>query len=733
MNKNFEEEQEYLKETIRRFDEMIEEIGLRLEALPRMYYNNPLLLESLLNTYRNRLELIKKTINKPYFARIDFHEQATDKLYECYIGKVGISDEDNNLVTVDWRAPIAAMYYDSNLGEASYIAPEGKVEGELVTKRQYDIENRNLQSFQDVDTVSNDDLLKPYLGVNADNRLKNIVSTIQHEQNMIIRRDLAESIIVQGVAGSGKTTVALHRIAYLEYNHIDKINSDQYLVIGPNRFFVNYISNVLPDLDVNDVPQLTYEEIVQSLLQENFNLQNDQDKLKVSIMNPEGLAFSSLRVSMDFKEMIDAFLESFIKSIIPLDDLTVKGYTILPQSLIDKVYNEVNGKQLSYHILARKIERSCLLLEKYIEEHQEELSSHLHDQFRQKIAGMTKEEVDAERKNYQASAKEVNNHCHQSLKKYFSLGRPKVLPLYTKFLTQLEPTLSSLDMKAKEEYTKTIRNIKRKQVDYEDLPALMYLYYRIYGTKEYNKYRHVVIDEAQDLGEFSFYALKRLLPNATFSIFGDLAQSIYQYRGIKDWSSVIENIFNGQCELMYLAKSYRTTTEIMQSANNITRYLNLQEAEPVIRHGVEVQYQSTSENPKEYIVKGLHHYLEKDYSSIAVICKDEEETKKVSEALKTTGLPITSITDKDTEYKGGICCLSSYLAKGLEFDGVIIADASIAKYDSSKEIDMKLLYVAMTRSLHELTILYQGEITKPLENEVKKKQNSNGNFQKVKK
>ena len=241
MEKNFVQEKEYLASTLEKIEELIEETELKLKAIPRMYSHNPYLVSSLMSQYTNKLEMLKKVKNKPYFARINFKSDSDQKIQECYIGKVGIFDENNKPITIDWRAPISSIYYDSNIGSASYEAPDGTITGDLLVKRQYDIENRTLNGYQDVDTVANDEMLKPYLGASADNRLKNIVSTIQSEQNEIIREKLLKNLIIQGVAGSGKTTVALHRIAYLVYNNRDKVKPEQYLVIGPNKFFVNYI------------------------------------------------------------------------------------------------------------------------------------------------------------------------------------------------------------------------------------------------------------------------------------------------------------------------------------------------------------------------------------------------------------------------------------------------------------------------------------------------------------
>ena len=305
----FLKEKEILQEIIEKYKDIMEYYGLRIEAIPKIYMNNELMIKNAIEMYSEKLRLMEKSIDKPYFARLDFARDGETKLEKLYIGKVGVMDEDNNNIVIDWRAPVSSMYYDSNIGRASYIAPEGTCTGELMLKRQYDIENRELKSYQDVDTVSNDELLKPYLNASADNRLKNIVSTIQHEQNSIIREPISKNIIIQGVAGSGKTTVALHRIAYLVYNYRESIKPNQYLVIGPNKFFVNYISGVLPDLDVENVKQLTYEELCSEFLNEEISLINEDKKIALSILNEDTLKYEKFKVSMEMKNALDKFIQ----------------------------------------------------------------------------------------------------------------------------------------------------------------------------------------------------------------------------------------------------------------------------------------------------------------------------------------------------------------------------------------------------------------------------------------
>ena len=715
MNKNKKEEEQYLKLTLKKVQEQIKDSFLKLERIPKMYKNERLI-ENLTKQYSDKVIFLEKTKDKPYFARIDFKNDEDSKEEELYIGKTNITDENNNLITIDWRSPIATLYYDSNIGKVSYSAPKGTIKGELLLKRQYEINNKKLISFQDVDTVSNDEFLKPYLGVNADNRLKNIIATIQSEQNEIIREQLHKNIIIQGVAGSGKTTVALHRIAYLVYNNIDNIKPEDYLVIGPNKFFVNYISGVLPDLDVNNVSQLTYQEIVKELIKEKFNLISDEQTLTKAINNYNQLFYQKYKNSFAIKEVVDNYLLDYYKRILPTEDFVIKGYNIVPNSIITNTYNNIKKNSLKdYEVLSQKIDKVSLLISKYINDNKDKIFLKIHNDLFNKTANLPREEMEKERKNFNLVEKEIKNNCAKSLKKYFSQTKPKILKLYIDFLENINKYISPLEyQKIEGDIKKNINNIKKKRIEFEDLGIILYLYYRIYGSSHYKNYRHTVIDEAQDFGELNFLALIKLMPQSTFSIFGDIAQEIYQYRSIDSWQKLQQNIFNNNCDIKYLRKSYRTTAEIMENANNITKYLNLTTAEPVIRHGTKVKYIKTFHNITNDIIRIIDDYKKNNYKSIAIITKDEEEAISIYNSLKKNNVDITKITNFDTYYQGGVCIITSYLSKGLEFDGVIITNASSKKYNKNSIIDMKLLYVAMTRALHRLNILYTDELTYPL-------------------
>ena len=680
--KEFKKEEEKLNHILIKYDEVMKYYKNRINSIFTTYANNQTMIENLTEIYLEKIRLMEKSLNKPYFARLDFKRDGESDIEELYIGKVGVIDEKNNNIIIDWRAPVSSMYYDSNIGDASYKAPEGTCTGKLLLKRQYEIENKQLKSYQDVDTVSNDELLKPYLEASVDNRLKNIVSTIQHEQNRIIREPVNKNLIIQGVAGSGKTTVALHRIAYLVYNNRENIKPEQYLIIGPNKFFVNYISGVLPDLDVEDVKQLTYDELCSEILQENITLIDEDIKLLKSIKNEKELTYQKIKVSMQFKKALDKYIKEIKESTIPIYGVRINEKEIISNEFIKQIYNSFEELD-EYDNIKTRLMRTNLFFEKYIDENIEQYREY--------------------------SEKELK----KALKNYFNKLIPKIPKIYQNFLSNLDKYLE-ISEDIKEQVKINIINLKNKKFEFEDLSSLIYLKAKINGIDEYGKYKQIVIDEAQDYGEFTFFALKFILKNATFSIFGDLAQSIYQYRSIENWESVLNNTFRNQGDIQYLLKSYRTTTEIMDSANNITKYIKLNTAKPVIRHGKKVSFIKYKEKNEQIslIKRILEQYKTQNYKTIAIICKNEEEAQELYIKLEMND--IKNITLNDTEYNGGICIITSYLAKGLEFDGVIISNSGEEEYNSNKIIDMKLLYVAMTRPLHELTILYKNDITKPL-------------------
>lgn len=698
--KDIQLEQYNLKNTIIKYNEFLDDCNLKLNNLKNIYKNNyDQLLEEKFRL-QNKIIITQKTIQKPYFARIDFKTNNEKDI--CYIGKVGLQDFDNNIITVDWRAPISSLYYDSNVGSCSYIAPKGVVNGELLLKRQYNIEDGILNSYNDVDTVVDDELLKPYLNVNCESRLKNIVSSIQEEQNKIIRESIYKNIVVQGVAGSGKTTVALHRIAYLVYNNKEIINPNQYMVLGPNKFFVNYISNILPDLDVNDVKQFDFKDLVIDYLKEDINIIDTPDNQS-----------TYYKTSFNYKKLLDKFIIDLDKKVVPNDNLKIYDFDIMSSDHINRIYSSLNNNLN----IKEKIEKTILIVEKEIETNNQLLVLKA-NRFIDKLFIFEKsvEKQNQLKKQRELIKKEINSNCHNILKKYFNVINKKTIEIYGDFLNNID---KYEDNKIILNYLKIdLKKLKLKQIEFEDLSSLLYLKYKINSNETYNKYKHVVIDESQDYNEFVFYTLKKIMKNSTFSIFGDLAQSIYPYRSIEDWNIINSKIMN--TSILKLSKSYRTTIEIMTEANKINKYLLLDEAIPVIRHGLEVKY--INNTSYEFILDKLIE-LKKIHKTIAVISKNEIDKDNIYDYLKNK-IDITNINKNDLKYNGGICTITSSLSKGLEFDVVIINGIDEIYFNSKDKNDMKLLYVSMTRPLHELFLLYKNNITKPLEEVINESPNN---------
>ncbi len=711
----FKEEQETLKEKIVQYKKCIEDTRLLRDSLPGLYHSQPMLLAELSAQTNNHLFHLERGVGKPYFARIDFEEDGFEKTAQCYIGKIGVVDENQETVTVDWRAPVATLYYDSNPGKVSYQAPGGTISGELLLKRQLEIENGILLSVNDVETVTNDDLLKPYLSAGSDNRLKNIVASIQGEQNRIIREQIDRNLIVQGAAGSGKTTVALHRIAYLVYNHRDTIKSGQYMVIGPNRFFISYISSILPDLDVDSVPEHTFETLCQGYIGEAFSLTDISGRLTEVVNGTYRSGVDRFKTTLRYRDALAAFMDRFDQNVVPDKDFVIRGFRILSCDMIKDIYAKVDFS-LNSTVQAR-VSQCILYLSSYIDHRRETIKERLNEHFRLLLLkGCDASELDKQKKDRAAILKELENGCRQSLKKHFSITETKILKLYELFLHSCEKDLPDDFPEKNKLKTDTLAGLRKSKLDFTDLPALMYLKLRMKGSDRYEFFRHTVIDEAQDFGEFHFYVLRSLLSQSTFTIVGDLAQSIYSYRSIESWESVREQAFDSKADMIEMRKSYRTTVEIMTAANKVSSLLGLAEALPVIRHGSPVRYTrcATSQQP-DLICRLVKEYTKQGFKTIAVICKTAQRSTDMNLALRQRGIEAENVTSDTEGYQGGVCTITGYLSKGLEFDAVIICDVSEPVYASASKVDMHLLYVSMTRPLHSLDILYEGELTKALQ------------------
>lgn len=720
-NKEFEQEKQKLEQTITIIKQILQDENLDLKNLYNDFVRDREELWRIADRKKLHIRNLEVAQDKPYFARIDFVSDEDGKTSTIYIGKNGVM-KDTNIIVTDWRAPISSLYYDTEVGKCGYEAPYGRINGEMLLKRQYEIENGKLLEYFDVDLVSNDALLQKYLNDNNDARLKSIVSTIQKEQNEVIRKNLSDNIIIQGVAGSGKTTVALHRIAYLVYNYINSIKQNQYLVIGPNPVFLKYIKSVLPELDVDGVEQCTYEMFAKKYIDEDININPSNKKVALNISGKNKNDIDKFKCSMKYKNMLDNFLNLYFYSITS-KPLMLGDFNVLSSNEIARAFKETENTYVGN--LSNRIELTIDKLCRLIEDKQGEIISKYGEySFELFKTATSEEEKNKMRSMFSKDRIEISRCCRSLLRKYFNKSKVNATKLYKLFLS----TISDFDIYnypyLNELKKETTKNIKKNNYDFEDLAALIYIKKVISPDKDYERIKHVVIDEAQDLGEFNFYSLKSTLPSATFSIFGDLAQSIYDYRGINSWEEVNNLVFKNNGNIINFNKSYRTTAEIMNVADDVAETIGLSRSDLVVRHGKEVLISKIEEEKSipEYIAKKIIEYKEKGYKTIAVISKTDLLSNYINDDLSDLGINIPNVTLNDdlSDERFRICTISNGLAKGLEFDAVIINNANENMYSSFNQLDMKLLYVAITRALHELDIVYSGEVSKPLKKYAKK-------------
>lgn len=714
-------EKEKLNRTIALIKELLETEQEDLDKLFKDFLGTREELWRVADSKKIHISNLEKSLDRPYFARIDFTSDEDGKTSTIYIGKNGVM-KNTDIVVTDWRAPISSLYYNAEVGRCSFEAPESTISGDMLLKRQYEIEHGELLDYFDVDLVSNDSLLQKYLNSNNDARLKSIVSTIQKEQNEVIRKKLFNNLIVQGVAGSGKTTVALHRIAYLVYNYLKSIKQNQYLVIGPNPVFLKYIKSVLPELDVAGVEQCTFEQFAQNYINEEININSSDKKVNASISEKKSNDNDKFKCSMKYKTMLDSFLSNFFEGL-TINDLKLGDFCVLNSESIRKVFTDTNNTYNS--TLSNRIEMTIERLCRYIEDNNgtisSEFSTYSFETFKQ---ATTDEERIKLRDRFAKDREEINKNCRSSLRKYFSKAKVTSTKLYKLFINSLTDfnIYNYKDINALKK--ETLANIKNGNYDFEDLSALMYIKQCISPDKDFERFKHVVIDEAQDLGEFNFFILKKSLPKATFSIFGDLAQSIYDYRGIENWETVNDVMFGDEGQIINFNKSYRTTSEIMSVADEVSSSIGLGKSDLVVRHGDPVNIIGTESNQDipDIIAQKILEYKEKGYKTIAVISKTNLLSNYINDDLAERGIriPNVSINDDLSDDRFNVCTISNQLAKGLEFDAVIINNAGENVYSSESSLDMKLLYVAITRALHELEIVYAGELSRPLQSIAKK-------------
>ena len=629
----------------------------------------------------HKILLLEKMIKSPYFARIDFKFDDEDEFEKIYIGRSSLRKNSyQEMYVYDWRSPIASVFYRFMTGEAFYDAPCGRVTGELNLKRQYEIKNGILEYFFDSDVQIVDEFLRQLLSQNTTAKMKAIVETIQHEQDVVIRDMENDLLMVQGVAGSGKTSIALHRAAYLMYQGLQtKLSANNIMIISPNSIFEQYISNVLPELGEDNVISSVFEDILSELLN-GRKIQSRNDFLENLIVNSKYKEISrnsiEFKTSSFFREILDQFLIDIPRQWIEFEDVYYEGKCV------------VSGQILKDKILGRPETPLGIKLEQ------------LEDYILEQIFGTGKGR----------GHKEEKNLIKQEIQKFIKID---IVELYkilfsneAYFYSLLQNSNPSQNIKNIWKYTK--ENLEADSLYYDDAIAIAYLYLKIYGTNKYKNIKQVVIDEAQDYYPLQYEIFNLLFSNAKFSILGDMKQTLAKKEDISFYEQIQKILNKKKSSLIMLDKSFRCTNEILNFSLKFIEQSS--QIKSFNRNGdsPKVYIADNSEIFIDEIVKEIKLCQEKGFQSICLICKTEKNSTYLFNKIKHK-LDIQLIKNGSVSDLQGVFILPVYMSKGLEFDTVLICDADSQNYHD--EDDKNLLYVACTRALHKLSLFCENEVS----------------------
>ena len=629
----------------------------------------------------HKILLLEKMIKSPYFARIDFKFDDEDEFEKIYIGRSSLRKNSyQEMYVYDWRSPIASVFYRFMTGEAFYDAPCGRVTGELNLKRQYEIKNGTLEYFFDSDVQIVDEFLRQLLSQNTTAKMKAIVETIQHEQDVVIRDMENDLLMVQGVAGSGKTSIALHRAAYLMYQGLQtKLSANNIMIISPNSIFEQYISNVLPELGEDNVISSVFEDILSELLN-GRKIQSRNDFLENLIVNSKYKEISrnsiEFKTSSFFREILDQFLIDIPRQWIEFEDVYYEGKCV------------VSGQILKDKILGRPETPLGIKLEQ------------LEDYILEQIFGTGKGR----------GHKEEKNLIKQEIQKFIKID---IVELYkilfsneAYFYSLLQNSNPSQNIKNIWKYTK--ENLEADSLYYDDAIAIAYLYLKIYGTNKYKNIKQVVIDEAQDYYPLQYEIFNLLFSNAKFTILGDMKQTLAKKEDISFYEQIQKILNKKKSSLIMLDKSFRCTNEILNFSLKFIEQSS--QIKSFNRNGdsPKVYIADNSEIFIDEIVKEIKLCQEKGFQSICLICKTEKNSIYLFNKIKHK-LDIQLIKNGSVSDLQGVFILPVYMSKGLEFDAVLICDADSQNYHD--EDDKNLLYVACTRALHKLSLFCENEVS----------------------
>ncbi len=625
----------------------------RGEIDPHEMFQNELALNRIDNSgafavgIRDKITKLKES---PYFSRIDFRDANAAESTTYYIGRFPFSYE-NELLIFDWRAPIASMFYDYEIGPAGFDAPQGRIEGAITRKRQFKIKDGKLEYALESSVNIQDDILQRELSHTSDEKMKSIIATIQKEQNQIIRNEKASTLIIQGVAGSGKTSIALHRIAFLLYRFKDRLSAKNVTILSPNKVFGDYISNVLPELGEEPVYELSFADIAKGQLEGVVNFEADKDPIETNDSAwAERVRFKS---TLDFVKQMDSFITQIPGMVFEPADYTYGRFTAKADMISARF--DTYGK----YPVKRRLQM---------------VADDIFDRF--------------DTDNYMEENIPKSRTIQKTLSKMLKVK--DTLSLYKEFYKHIERP-EMLVMPAK------------KTLEWADVFPFIYLHAAYEGLKESSIIHHLIIDEMQDYTPIQ-YAVINLLFKCKKTILGDFGQFINpnHLHTLDDMRQLYDS-----AEFVELVKSYRSTYEIISFARQIKCTGTI---EAIERHG-EVPALIKCQNKSDELVRiksGIEAFFQTAYSSLGIITKTHHDAKLLYDEL-SHNYDVHLISPESTCFVNGISITSIQMSKGLEFDEVIVPDVDRATYFT--QYDRSLLYIACSRAMHRLTLLYTEEVS----------------------
>ena len=654
-------------------------------------------------------ERYEKMVLSPYFGRIDFLENGDERAEKYYIGISNLVNDDYDILVYDWRAPVSSMFYDYEIGEAEFKCPEGIIPGKVTLKRQYKISDGKIEYMFDSNLKIDDEILQEILGKSADSKMKAIVTTIQREQNKVIRNEEYKNLIVQGPAGSGKTSIALHRVAYLLYKHRDKIKPQNIVIFSPNQIFNDYISNVLPQLGEDNMCQTTFKEYMHKALGGELKMENYYDMMEYILASKEKPAYQKRIRNIKYKSSIEFIdiLKKYVTYVEKIDrnftDIIFRGKLIISSKDLQELFYK-DYFQLPLKRRLQKIrERILFLLKPYEKERIREVADELDD------SGIFIDKVEITERSIAVVRDETKDI-------YFEINiltEFDLVDIYKKLFENLElfsgsSNAENCEKEIDEIKDYTLESLGAQTLYYEDQPPLLFLKGALGDLPKTSEIKYVIIDEAQDYTPLQYEIFYQLFKSASITMLGDLNQSINPFMNVGDYNNISHIFPRDNTCIMNLTKSYRSTMEITKFSRML---LNKEITdESVARYGDRplVLGFPNEEAIKERILEDIKIYKEKGYKSIGIITRIKKEADEVYSFLKDK-VQVKSIISDDEEYLNDAIIIPAYLAKGLEFDEVLIYNAGNENYCSEEE--RLLFYTACTRALHMLCVYYSGKCT----------------------